>query len=208
MAPVVGIVDYGMGNLLSVLHALEMAGAEARICREPEELLRAERLVLPGVGAFGDCMRNLTERGLEEALREAVLKRGRPILGICLGMQAMAQRGFEGGEHAGLGWFAADVVRLQPQDPTLRVPHVGWNDVSFRGESPLFRGLPDGPDFYFVHSYAMQCRQQGDVAATCDYGGAFTCAVRKDNIFATQFHPEKSQDYGLKVLENFLRWNP
>lgn len=202
------VVDYGMGNLLSVLHALERAGAEACICQEPNELLKAERLILPGVGAFGDCMRNLVARGLSDALKEVVLEKGRPILGICLGMQAMAQKGFEGGEYAGLGWFDADVVRLQPEDPSLRIPHVGWNEVSFRMKSQLFQGIPTGSDFYFVHSYAMRCSDARDVEAICDYGGAFTCAVRKNNIFATQFHPEKSQEYGLKVLENFLRWNP
>jgi len=202
------IVDYGMGNLLSVLHALEMAGAETRICQQPDDLLKADRLVLPGVGAFGDCMRNLQETGLAEALHEAVILKGRPTLGICLGMQAMARRSFEMGEHIGLGWLNADVIRLEPEDPSLRIPHIGWNDIRFREGSTFFRGIPTGADFYFVHSYWMKCNDERDVEATCDYGGAFTCAIRKNNIFATQFHPEKSQDYGLRILKNFLEWNP
>jgi glutamine amidotransferase len=202
------IVDYGMGNLLSVLHAFEMTGSHAAICRDPDRVATGDRIVLPGVGAFGNCIRNLRETGLAEALHEAVILKGRPTLGICLGMQAMACRSFEMGEHTGLGWFDADVTRLEPRDPSLRIPHVGWNDIRFREDSPLFRGIPTGADFYFVHSYRMKCHDEQDVEATCDYGGAFTCAVRKNNVFATQFHPEKSQDYGLRVLENFLNWKP
>jgi glutamine amidotransferase len=121
-------------------------------------------------------------------------------------MQVMARRGFEGGEHLGLGWFDADVVRLKPEDPSLRVPQIGWNDVACKRGSALFKGLPEAPDFYFVHSYYMQCDNPEDVVAICDYGGAVTAAVGRDNIMATQFHPEKSQDYGLKVIENFLTW--
>lgn len=204
----VGIVDYGMGNLLSVHHAVEAAGGDVRICRTPEDLSYAQRIVLPGVGAFRDCMLNLTKRRFIDALQESVFGRGKPILGICLGMQVMARRSFEGGEHPGLGWFEADVVRLHPKDPSLRVPQIGWNDVAYRPDSVLFSGHPENPDFYFVHSYSMVCDNQQDIEATCDYGGAVTAAVRKNNIFATQFHPEKSQDYGLQVLENFLKWHP
>jgi len=203
----VAIVDYGMGNLLSVYHAFEMVGAEAEITRDARHILDAHRVVLPGVGAFGDCMQNLNCLGLIEVLN-AVRESGRPMMGICLGMQAMAAWSDEGGRHEGLGWFDAGVVRLAPSDASLRVPHVGWNDVHWRRESPLFAGLPDHPDFYFVHSYAMVCSRPEDVDAECDYGGAFTAAVRKENVFATQFHPEKSQDYGLQLLANFLSWNP
>jgi imidazole glycerol-phosphate synthase subunit HisH len=204
----IGIVDYGMGNLLSVRHAIEWLGVEVKVCQDPQMLSEVERLVLPGVGAFRDCMKNLRNRGFVEILQEFVIEKGMPILGICLGMQAMALRSYEGGEHEGLGWFDAEVVRLQPSDPAMRVPHVGWNEVICRQDSPIFAGLPTRPDFYFVHSYYMKCSDEADVEAQCDYDGLFTASVRKNNIVATQFHPEKSQDYGLKVLENFLKWNP
>jgi len=204
----VGLVDYGMGNLLSVRHALERVGAEVTVCRNGEDLAKIERIVLPGVGAFRDCMMNLKKNGLIEALEEAVLRRGKLILGICLGMQAMARKSVEGGEHPGLGWLEADVVRLNPNPPTLRVPQIGWNEIRYRRESPLFKSLPETPDFYFVHSYFVKCDDETIVEATCDYGGTVTAAVRKENIFATQFHPEKSQDYGLKVLAHFLNWKP
>lgn len=203
----IGIVDYGLGNILSVYHALETVGADVAICTHPKELIGVERIVLPGVGAFRDCMANLTARGFVEALETAVLGQGKPILGICLGMQAMARCSFEGGEYQGLGWVESDVVGLKPADSSLRVPHIGWNDIQYQQDSPLFKGLPPLPDFYFVHSFYMKCDHESDVAATCDYGGIVTAAIRKENIFATQFHPEKSQDYGLRVLENFLRWN-
>ncbi len=204
----IGIVDYGMGNLLSVYHALEMVGAEAKIFKDPDDLKDAERIVLPGVGAFRDCMENLKKTGFVEALNEFVLRHGKPILGICLGMQVMARKSFEGGEHRGFGWFDADVVRLQPNNSALRVPQIGWNEVRYLQESPLFRDLPSSPDFYFVHSYSMKFDDGVNVDAFCDYGGSVTAAVRKKNIFATQFHPEKSQDYGLKIIENFLKWDP
>jgi len=204
----IGIIDYGMGNLLSVFHAVEACGFDPKICRQPEELDEAERLILPGVGAFRDCLRNLTQTGFAQALDETVRRQGKPILGICLGMQAMARRSFEGGEFQGLGWFEADVVRITPADPSLRVPHIGWNQTPYRSDSPLFAGLPAAPDFYFVHSYHLKCDQPDDVVATCDYGGPVTAAVARANIFATQFHPEKSQEHGLRVLGNFLRWKP
>jgi glutamine amidotransferase len=204
----IGIIDYGMGNLLSVYHALKMVGAEVKIFKHPDNLKHAARIVLPGVGAFRDCMENLRETGFVEALNEFVLRQGKPILGICLGMQAMSRRSFEGGEFQGLGWFDADVVRLQPNNSALRVPQIGWNEVNYLQESPLFSGLPISPDFYFVHSYFMKFDNCVNVDAFCDYGGIVTAAVRKKNIFATQFHPEKSQDYGLKIIENFLKWNP
>lgn len=204
----VGIIDYGMGNLLSVYHAFEWAGAKVKICKDPIDLKDVHRIVLPGVGAFRDCMNHLKERNFVEGLHEAVFHKGKPIFGICLGMQAMARKSFEGGEFLGLGWFDADVVHLQPSVSSFRVPHVGWNEVKYIRESPLFSGLPVSPDFYFVHSYYMKCDNGVHVDAFCDYGGSVTAAVRKKNIFATQFHPEKSQDYGLKIIENFLKWNP
>lgn len=208
MNAAVGIIDYGMGNLLSVRHALERLGSTARICNRPEHLSGVGRIILPGVGAFRKCMANLRGEGLVQALEEAVLRQGKPVLGICLGMEAMARRSFEDGEHQGLGWFDADVVHLQPGCARLRVPQIGWNEVTYRPDSPIFAGLPPAPDFYFVHSYYMRCDSDADVDATCDYGGLVTAGVRKANVVGTQFHPEKSQDCGLKVLENFVRWNP
>ena len=204
----VGIIDYGMGNLLSVFHAVEHLGFPAGFCRKPEELAGCERLILPGVGAFRDCMNNLHDRRLVEPLNEAVLSRHVPILGICLGMQAMARRSFEGGEHAGLGWFAAEVVRLQPAEPALRVPHMGWNSLGRRAAHPLFAGVPADADFYFVHSFHLRCEKADEVIATCEHGGPVTAVVARANIFATQFHPEKSQTHGLRLLENFLTWKP
>jgi imidazole glycerol-phosphate synthase subunit HisH len=204
----IGIVDYGMGNLLSVYHALEMVGAEVKVCRYPEDLNDVERIILPGVGAFRDCMKNLKGSGFGKALGKLVLSQGKPILGICLGMQAMARMSFEGGEYEGLGWFDGEVVRLKSDDASLRVPQIGWNEIKYKESSILFKGLPLTPDFYFVHSYSMKCADESDVVATCNYGGTVTAAICKNNIFATQFHPEKSQDYGLKILENFMKWNP
>jgi glutamine amidotransferase len=197
-----------MGNLLSVYHAVEMTGGEPRICTRPEELSAMERILLPGVGSFGRCVENLEKRGFAAALQENVVEKGKPFFGICLGMQVLARRGFEGGDYPGLGWLDGEVVLLKPSDPALRVPQIGWNSVAYRKESPLFKGLPAEPDFYFVHSYFMRCRDESALDANCDYGGMVTAAVRKDNIFASQFHPEKSQDFGLRVLENFLKWNP
>ncbi len=204
----IAVIDYGMGNLRSVVNAIEMAGGNPEVVSDPSMLQAAERIVLPGVGAFGDCIANLTRTGFAETLDREVRGKGRPILGICLGMQVMARRGVEFGEHAGLGWFAAEVLRIQPADPALRVPQVGWNDLNVRREHPVLRGLPKGGDVYFVHSFQMCCDDPADILATCDYGGAITAAVAKDNIVATQFHPEKSQDVGLALLANFLRWNP
>jgi glutamine amidotransferase len=202
----IAIVDYGMGNLLSVYHALEMIGSEPKICTLPEELHDAERIILPGVGAFRDCIHNLRTRGFVEALELEIIRKGKPLLAICLGLQVLARRSFEGGEYEGFAWFQADVVRLRPADPGLRVPQIGWNDIDYRAGSPLFAGVPAHADFYFVHSYFMGCDNPDDVEARCDYGGPVTAAVRKNNIFATQFHPEKSQDFGLRVLDNFAKW--
>lgn len=204
----VGIIDYGMGNLLSVFHAVEMVGFDATFCKTPDDLNACEHLILPGVGAFGDCMLNLKQSGLLDGLNSLVLDQGRPILGICLGMQAMARRSTEGGAHEGLGWFDADVIRLTPSDPALRVPHVGWNGVDFTRDHPVCRGIPEGADFYFVHSYWANCDASDQILGTCEYGGRVTAAIARDNIVATQFHPEKSQEHGLKLLENFLLWRP
>jgi glutamine amidotransferase len=204
----VGIVDYGMGNLLSVYSAFDYLGADIKVCKHPEELLTVDRIVIPGVGAFKDCINKIVNTGFKEVLDEQVFKKGKPILGICLGMQVMANIGLEGGENKGLGWFDARVVKLSPQDPTLRVPNIGWNDVSFDQDIFLFKGVPKNADFYHVHSYFMDVNNPCDVVATYEYQQRITAAVLKDNIFATQFHPEKSQDHGLKILENFIVWKP
>jgi glutamine amidotransferase len=203
----VGIVDYGMGNLMSVFNGVEMCGGEAEIIDDPKALLDVERVILPGVGAFKDCIANLREKGFVEVLNKIAFEQKKPIIGICLGMQAMARKSYEGGEFEGLGWFEGDVVRLTPSSPEFKVPHVGWNNID-KKEHPLFEGLPESPDVYFVHSFHMKCDSQEDIAATCDYGMTVTAAVAKGNIFASQFHPEKSQDYGLRIFENFLEWNP
>jgi imidazole glycerol-phosphate synthase subunit HisH len=204
----IGIIDYGMGNLLSVYSAFDYLGADVMICKHPEELKDADRIVIPGVGAFKDCINKITETGFKEALNEEVLKKGKPTLGICLGMQVMANKSYEGGEFDGLGWFDADVIRLSPAEANMRVPNIGWNDVTYRPDVPLFKRLPAKPDFYLVHSYFMNTTNPGDVVATYDYSQSVTAAVLKNNIFATQFHPEKSQDHGMRVLMNFIEWNP
>jgi glutamine amidotransferase len=204
----IGIVDYGMGNLLSVYSAFDYLGADVKICKYPEELIDVERIVIPGVGAFKDCIDKIVGSGFKEALDEQVLQKGKPILGICLGMQVMAKKGLEGSENQGLGWFDATVVRLAPSNLDLRVPNIGWNDINFDPDVFLFRGLPKNADFYHVHSYFMDSANSKDVVATYEYSQKVTAAVLKDNIFATQFHPEKSQDHGLKILENFMVWKP
>ena len=204
----VGIIDYGMGNLRSVQNALDHLGFDSRLCPHPEDLKGCSRYILPGVGAFHDCMTRLHACGFPAALETLILRDRHPILGICLGMQALARSSEEGGIHPGLGWLDADVVRIRPDPPTLRIPHVGWNTTHLRSDCPLFRALPKEADFYYVHSYHMQCDHENDLVAWCDYGGRVTAAVHRDNIFATQFHPEKSQEHGLRVLENFLTWNP
>lgn len=204
----VAVVDYGMGNLRSVRHALEIAGADVGVVTKPEELRAAERIVLPGVGAFGRCMENLRASGLMEALREEVLYGGKPFLGICLGLQVLARQGHEGGIQPGMGWIPGEVERLDVKNLGLKVPHVGWNTVLPLSDSPLFKGLKPEPTFYFVHSYHLVPDDPSLVAATCEYGRPFTAAILMGNVFATQFHPEKSQENGLRLLENFLKWEP
>lgn len=203
----IGIIDCDTGNLLSVRNALYNLGYESVFCRKPEDLEGIENIVLPGVGAFAEFMKKLKSRGFVNSLEKFVFDLEIPILGICLGMQVMARKSFEGGIHTGLGWIDGDVVRIRPADPGLHVPHIGWNDVVYRKDSVLFRNMTVSPNFYFVHSYHLECDEEDIVEATCSYGMTITASIRKGNIFATQFHPEKSQDHGLRLLENFLRWN-
>ncbi|RFB05183.1 imidazole glycerol phosphate synthase subunit HisH [Parvularcula marina] len=205
----VALIDYGSGNLHSAEKALSSVAEEgasaARICvtSSPKEILKADRIVLPGVGAFGACMAALSARdGVIDALREAVLDKGAPFLGICVGMQLLASRGFEHGEHQGLGWIAGSVRALKAEG--LKIPHMGWNDVQAK-EHALFP--PDG-DAYFVHSFCFDAEDPADIAATATYGETFPAAIIRKNIAGVQFHPEKSQTYGLSLLGNFLNWEP
>jgi glutamine amidotransferase len=204
----IGILDYGMGNLLSVYSAFDYLGADVTICKHPEDLRNMDRIVIPGVGAFKDCIDRINSSGFREALKEEVITHGKPTLGICLGMQVMATKGTEGGSFEGLGWFDATVKRLTPNDVTKRVPNIGWIDIEYEPDVKLFSGLPKKADFYLVHSYYMDTVHPEDIVATYAYGQTVTAAVMKNNIFATQFHPEKSQDHGLKILQNFTTWNP
>ena len=199
----VAIVDYGMCNLDSMRRALEECGANARVTADPGDLDEAERIVLPGVGAFADAMRNLRERGLDRALRQQAEKRV-PLLGVCLGMQLLASRGDEGGGAGGLGLVPGEVVKLEPTADSPRIPHVGWNEVRAAGEHPLFHGLAPDSDFYFVHSYHVRCASPGDVLATTPYCGGFASAIGRGPVMGTQFHPEKSQRAGFALLRNFL----
>jgi glutamine amidotransferase len=213
---IVAVVDYGSGNLRSAAKALERAAAEAGLAAEvavtsdPDRVGRAERVVLPGVGAFGDCRRGLEGLpGMVEALESVALGAGRPFLGICVGMQLMATLGREHGEHAGLDWIPGEVVELEPDDPALKVPHMGWNELEVRRPGhPVLNGLAQGVHAYFVHSYHFAAAQPEHVLATTDYGGPITAMVGRDNLIGTQFHPEKSQKAGLRLLANFLNWRP
>jgi len=197
------IVDYGMGNLHSVLGALRYLGSNPVISADPQEVKRADYIILPGVGSFKRAMGKLENSGLAESLREAVLIRKRNILGICLGQQLMAKWGDEDGGCSGLGFLEGSVERLKP-DQHQKVPHIGFNKVRFEQNSRLFSGFGEAADFYFVHSYALGIESRPGLAATCDYGGEFVAAYECENVFATQFHPEKSQTNGLRLLKNFL----
>ena len=212
---IVAIVDYGSGNLRSAAKAFERAAAENEISAEikvtstPEAIATADRVVLPGVGAFADCRRGLLAvPGLEAALYEAVMIRARPFLGICVGMQLMAEAGREFETVEGLGWIAGEVVAIEPADPALKIPHMGWNEIEPRSAHPLLAGLGAGVHAYFVHSYHFRLADPADLVATTDYGGPLAAVIGRDNVAGTQFHPEKSQDAGLRLIGNFLRWCP
>jgi imidazole glycerol-phosphate synthase subunit HisH len=211
----VAIIDYGSGNLRSAAKAFERAAAEAAIAAdivvtaEPQAVAEADRIVLPGVGAFADCRRGLAAvPGLEAAMCEAVIARGRPFLGICVGMQLMAERGREFETVAGLGWIGGEVVAIEPHDPSLKIPHMGWNEIEPRTAHPLLVGLAAGAHAYFVHSYHFRLADPKDVVAVTDYGGPLAAIIGHGNLAGTQFHPEKSQAAGLRLIENFLRWRP
>jgi imidazole glycerol-phosphate synthase subunit HisH len=200
----IGIVDYGLGNLTSVAGAVEKLGHDWQITSDPATLAACDKIILPGVGAFGDGIKNLHERDLVKPLTELALEKGKPILGICLGFQLIATGSEEFGDHEGLNWIEGRVRILVPDDPDLKVPHVGWNDLTQFGPSPIFEGIPDDALFYYVHSYYFDVADSAHVIGKCDYGREFVAAVNRDNIWGTQFHPEKSQQHGLTVLSNFL----
>jgi imidazole glycerol-phosphate synthase subunit HisH len=214
----VAIVDYGSGNLHSAAKAFERAAKDANlgqpiiVTSDPAVVAGADRVVLPGVGAFADCRRGLDAvDGMTAALEEAVRKKGRPFFGICVGMQLLAERGLEYEVTEGLGWIAGEVDRIAPSDASLKIPHMGWNTLNVVRPHPLLDGLPlgaEGRHAYFVHSYALKPAQRADLVADADYGGAVTAIVARDNIFGTQFHPEKSQRFGLALIANFLKWKP
>ncbi len=197
----IAIIDYGMGNLRSVQKGLEKVGAAAIVTSDPSAIADAPKVILPGVGAFGDAMVELRRRDLVQPIRAAI-DSGKPFLGICLGLQLLFEVGHEGGRHEGLGVLAGEVVRFQVPSP-LKVPHMGWNQLKIERPAPLLTGLPDGVHTYFVHSYYVIPRDESIIAARTEYGGLFTSMVWRDNLFATQFHPEKSQADGLSMLKQF-----
>jgi len=214
----VAIVDYGSGNLHSAAKAFERAARDSGhdqpivVTRDPDMVRKASRVVLPGVGAFADCRRGLDAvPGMVEALEETVRRKGRPFLGICVGMQLMAERGREYTVTEGLGWIRGEVDRIAPSDPSLKIPHMGWNTLSARAQHRLLDGIPLGPDglhAYFVHSYQLRPEDRADLVAEADYGGPVTAVVGRDSMAGTQFHPEKSQKLGLALIANFLKWKP
>jgi glutamine amidotransferase len=214
----VAIIDYGSGNLHSVAKAFERAARESgatqpiAVTSDPAKVVTADRIVLPGVGAFADCRRGLDAvTGMMEALDEGVCRDGKPFLGICVGMQLMAERGREYTVTDGMGWIRGEVSRINPGDPALKIPHMGWNTIDVRRSHPLLEGIPLGTaglHAYFVHSFHLQVDDPDDLIAECDYGGPVTAFVGRDNVAGTQFHPEKSQKLGLALIANFLKWKP
>jgi glutamine amidotransferase len=214
----VAIIDYGSGNLRSATKAFERAAREAGIAAEidltddPQRVRSADRIVLPGVGAYADCAAGLRAvEGMWEAVEETAIRRGKPFLGICVGMQLMSERGLEKVVTKGFGWIKGDVKEIAPADPQLKIPQIGWNTIELQRKHPLFEGIATGDQglhAYFVHSYHLDAKEPGDMVALADYGGPVTAAVARDNLAGTQFHPEKSQALGLALIANFLKWRP
>lgn len=209
----VAIVDYGINNVRSVRNAVEYCGYSPIVTHDAHAIAGASHVILPGVGAFGDAMNNIRVRGIDEVLERHVREKGKPFLAVCLGMQLLARTSEEHTDdrlpHRGLGWFEADVVRLMPNDPGLKIPHMGWNMVAKQRNHPILANIRDSNlAFYFVHSFAMRCDDPDDVVGHAQYGQPVTAIIARENIVATQFHPEKSQDSGIELMSNFLRWNP
>lgn len=202
----VAVVDYGMGNLDSVRRAVQLQGSTVTTTADPQVISEADRIILPGVGAFGEAMNNLRRLGLDETLTQHVLAENVPFLGVCLGMQLMARSSTEHGDHEGLGWLDCAVVKLEPSDTAERVPHVGWNEVHPTRDDPLFHGIDNDRDFYFVHSFHVATEDDDLVLATTPYAGGFNSVIGTRNMFGVQFHPEKSQQAGQLLLKNFLTW--
>lgn len=206
----IAIIDYGSGNLHSAAKAFEKACENTpltvEVTADPDVLTKASHIVLPGVGAFGDCVAGLKAvDGMVEALEEQVLKQQKPFFGICVGMQMMLERGLEHGDHKGLGWIEGQVVPITPSDPNLKIPHMGWNALNIERDHPVFSGIANGDHAYFVHSFHAQCANADYQLATVGYSGPICACIGKDNMIGTQFHPEKSHKIGLKLLENFVR---
>ncbi len=206
----VAIIDYGSGNLRSAAKAFEsQTDMAVRVTADTAVVAAADRIVLPGVGAFGDCLSGLLAvPGMMETLTRTVIEGGRPFLGICVGMQLMATRGLEHGTHEGFGWIPGDVVAVEPDDAALKVPHMGWNALADVADHPVLDGLTHGEHAYFVHSYHLVPQDPAHVLATVGYGGRITAVVGRDNLIGTQFHPEKSQAAGLRLIRNFVAWRP
>ncbi len=216
------VIDYGSGNLRSAAkafgHVISQEGlnADVLITDDPDKVSHADKIILPGQGAFGDCMAGLRHvDGMIDVLNDQVRKGGKPFLGICVGMQLMADYGVEFGVHEGLGWIEGQVIKMTPADKTLKIPHMGWNEMVIPSQSPhpVLQGITKKEngalsDFYFVHSFVFDCKDVSNVAGWCDYGGRFAAMVAKDNMIGTQFHPEKSQKAGLELIRGFLNWKP
>ncbi|MGO9786762.1 MAG: imidazole glycerol phosphate synthase subunit HisH [Stellaceae bacterium] len=209
------LIDYGSGNLRSAAKAFERAArevglaADIQVTGDAKAVAAADRIVLPGVGAFADCKRGLMAvPGMGDALEEAVIGKARPFLGICVGMQLMATRGLEFAVTEGLGWVPGEVVAIEPKDKSLKIPHMGWNDLRIIRQHPMLAGIKTGDHAYFVHSYRFAAVAKADVYASVDYGGPITAAIGRENLFGVQFHPEKSEATGLRLISNFLRWKP
>lgn len=207
------LIDYGSGNLRSCEKAFlkvcldKNIKSQIVISNNPQDIKNADKIILPGVGAFADCMKGLCKiKDMEEALKEAVLIKKTPFLGICVGMQLLADTGFEYGNHTGLGWISGQVVKITSNNNQIKIPHMGWNNVAVLDYNPLFKNIENNAHFYFVHSYHFKCNDNKNIIAEVEYGQKIAAAIIKDNIVGVQFHPEKSQKNGQKFIENFIRW--
>lgn len=205
----IAVINYGMGNVKSIINAVNYLGKKAILTADKKKIDNASHIILPGVGAFGNAMDKLSRKGLVGILKRQVFDKKKPFLGICLGLQLLADRSYEHGFHKGLGWISGEVKKFSLNEKKFKIPHIGWNEIRIVRRHPLFSGLRDNElTFYFVHSYHIVCKNPQDIAATCSYGENFPAVIAKENLVATQFHPEKSQDNGIQLLQNFLSWDP